>query len=254
MLGHIILISAQVNSQAGVPVLEAVTFGVFSEVQRGTSARRRGVRGVWSGYVGAARRAGRERGAEAAAGRRCEVRLQEQRALADRGRAAASELLELRDEHRRCRRSRPRSSRGDATPDFRTVTIDKGTRDGLQADMAVIAPAGVVGRVVVAGARRGAGAAAHRSQRRGRRDRRAHARRAWSSAAATTAAADGYVSNVADIVVGDIVVTSGIDGIYPEGLRRSAASSGRGERPAVQARSPCGRRSISRASRKCWSC
>ena len=35
MLGHILLISEQVNSRTGVPVLEAVTFGVFAEVQRG---------------------------------------------------------------------------------------------------------------------------------------------------------------------------------------------------------------------------
>ena len=31
-LGHIILISAQVNARSGVPVLEQVTFGVFAEV------------------------------------------------------------------------------------------------------------------------------------------------------------------------------------------------------------------------------
>ena len=34
ILGHILLISAQVNSRSGVPVLEFVTFGIFSEVQR----------------------------------------------------------------------------------------------------------------------------------------------------------------------------------------------------------------------------
>ena len=33
MLGHILLISAQVNARSGVPVLEAVTFGVFAEVR-----------------------------------------------------------------------------------------------------------------------------------------------------------------------------------------------------------------------------
>ena len=52
MLGHILLISAQVNTRRGVPVLEAVTFGVFAEVQRGISAGFSSVRRVWSGYVG----------------------------------------------------------------------------------------------------------------------------------------------------------------------------------------------------------
>ena len=37
ILGHIILISAQVNSRSGVPVLEQVTFGIFSEIQRAMS-------------------------------------------------------------------------------------------------------------------------------------------------------------------------------------------------------------------------
>jgi len=32
ILGHILLISTQVNSKSGVPVLESVTFGIFSEV------------------------------------------------------------------------------------------------------------------------------------------------------------------------------------------------------------------------------
>src|SRR5262249_57351033 len=40
-----------------------------------------------------------------------------------------------------------------STPDFRAVTIDKGSQDGLAVDMAVIAPAGVVGRVVMPTAR-----------------------------------------------------------------------------------------------------
>ena len=38
VLGHIILISAQVNTTRGVPVLEAVTFGVFAEVQRAATS------------------------------------------------------------------------------------------------------------------------------------------------------------------------------------------------------------------------
>ena len=36
VLGHIILISAQVNSRAGVPLLEVVTFGAFAEVRFAT--------------------------------------------------------------------------------------------------------------------------------------------------------------------------------------------------------------------------
>src|SRR5947207_7484913 len=51
MLGHILLISAQVNSKSGVPILEVVTFGAFSEVQRAAASLTGGVRNAWTGYV-----------------------------------------------------------------------------------------------------------------------------------------------------------------------------------------------------------
>ena len=51
MLGHIILISAQVNSRAGVPLLEVVTFGAFSELQRAAATVTGGVRNAWNNYV-----------------------------------------------------------------------------------------------------------------------------------------------------------------------------------------------------------
>src|SRR5215203_5429107 len=51
VLGHIILISAQVNSKSGVPLLEVVTFGTFAEVQRGAAGMTGSIRNAWSGYV-----------------------------------------------------------------------------------------------------------------------------------------------------------------------------------------------------------
>ena len=69
MIGHLILISAQVQSKAGVPVLEGITFGVFSRIQGGAAGLFRSMAGTWSELLRAARRPGRERGA-APAGRR----------------------------------------------------------------------------------------------------------------------------------------------------------------------------------------
>ena len=40
-----------------------------------------------------------------------------------------------------------------ASPEFRTVTINKGKADGVRPDMAVITPAGVVGRIITPNAR-----------------------------------------------------------------------------------------------------
>jgi rod shape-determining protein MreC len=215
ILGHIILISAQVNSRTGVPVLESVTFGIFSEIQRAVSGVTGGVRRVWSGYVGL-----RQAKAENETLKRqladAQVELQQQRALADRARGL-QQLLELRD------RSNLRTTAAEiigsaASPDFRTVTIDKGRLAGVKTDMAVIAPSGVVGRVVVPSARSAkvqllidrnaaAGAIIERSRAQG----------------VVVGAGDGrllleYMSEAAEVVVGDDVVTSGIDGIYPKGF------------------------------------
>src|SRR5207253_5087250 len=80
-----------------------------------------------------------------------QIALQEQRALADRARGL-EKLLDLR-EHVELATTGAEIIGAAASPDFRTVTIDKGTRNGLRPDMAVVAPEGVVGRIVVPSAR-----------------------------------------------------------------------------------------------------
>jgi rod shape-determining protein MreC len=214
ILGHILLISAQVNSRAGVPVLEQITFGIFSEIQRGMSSGVSGIRSAWSGYVNL-RHVKAENDALKRQLAAAQVDEQEQRALADRTRGL-QKLLELRN-HLPLATTAAEIIGAAATPDFRTVTIDKGKGDGLRPDMAVISPAGVVGRVVVPSTRSAkvqliidrnaaAGALIERSRAQGVIVGEGDALRM------------DYVSEVADIIVGDVVVTSGIDGIYPKGF------------------------------------
>src|SRR5688572_33494044 len=50
IVGHIVLISAQVTTQRGVPVLEEYTFGTFAEVQRGATSAVNGVQEGWQNY------------------------------------------------------------------------------------------------------------------------------------------------------------------------------------------------------------
>jgi rod shape-determining protein MreC len=215
VVGHIILISAQVNAKSGVPVLEQVTFGVFAEVQRGASSFVGGVRQMWAGYVGlrgvkAENETLKRQLAEV------QIQVQEQRALADRSRSL-ERLLNLRD-RLNLQTEAAEIIASSATPDFRTVTIDKGSLHGLKADMGVIAPAGVVGRVVTPTARA--------SKVQLLIDRNAAAgvlvERSRAQGVALGSGEDQlrleYVAETADVVVGDVVVTSGIDGIYPKGL------------------------------------
>jgi rod shape-determining protein MreC len=215
MLFHVILISAQVNSRSGVPVLEAVTFGVFAETQRGISAGVSGLRRLWGRYAWLrgveAENASLRRQLEAV-----QVQYQERRALADRARSL-EDLLALRD-----RTSLDTVAAeiiaASASPDFRTLTIDKGTNQGLKRDMAVIAADGAVGRIVVPS--RGAAKVQlliDRNAAAGALIERSHAQGVALGGGDERLRLD-YVSEASDVVVGDLVVTSGIDGIYPKGF------------------------------------
>jgi rod shape-determining protein MreC len=214
-LGQILLISAQVNTKSGVPVIERVTFGVFSEVQRGLSGGFSGIHGIWTGYIGL-----RHLKVENETLKRdlasAQVAVQEQRALADRTRGL-ERLLDLR-EHLQLKTVAAEIIGAAATPDFRTLTIDRGTRDGVRADMSVIAPAGVVGRLVVPSLRSAkVQLLVDRNAAAGAIIERTRAQGVVVGSGEDRLRLE-YVSEVFDVVAGDVVVTSGIDGIYPKGF------------------------------------
>jgi rod shape-determining protein MreC len=215
ILLHVVLISAQVNTESGLPVLQVVTFGSFSEVQRGTMAVIDGARGMWSGYV-ALQQVQVENEALKQELQTLQVRLQQERAEAQRT-DNLRQLLELR-ERAQLDTVAAEVIAGPATPDFQTVTIDKGSSERLATDMAVISPAGVVGRLILPSRRASkvqllidanaaAGAMIERTRVQG----------------VVMGVGDGtlrmqYVPGTADVKTGDLVVTSGIDGIYPKGF------------------------------------
>src|SRR5262245_28832329 len=146
LLLHVVLISAQVNTVSGIPILQVVTFGGFAELQRGTMATINGVRGMWSGYV-ALRQVQEENATLKQELQSLQVRLQQEHAEAQRT-DNLRQLLELRD-RANLDTVAAEVIAGPANPDIRTVTIDKGSSDGLGTDMAVISPAGVVGRLIL---------------------------------------------------------------------------------------------------------
>ena len=214
---HVVLLLTQANTAGGVPVLQSVTFGVFSEVQRAVAGTVEAVGGLWSDYVGLrAVRAENEtlrRQIDA-------LRLQGQ---VDRAGAQRVRGLEALLGLRRAAGLATVSARiiaGDATPYFRTLTIDRGRRDGVRPDAAVLSAAGVVGRVFdepVRGASRVQLLIDRNAAAAGLIER-------TRVAGVVTGGADDrllrmeYVSNLEDVEVGDTVVTSGSDGIYPKGF------------------------------------
>ncbi|MGD9906448.1 MAG: rod shape-determining protein MreC [Vicinamibacterales bacterium] len=212
---HIALISLQVTTQAGVTVFQAVVFGGIAEGQRAASGAVGGVRGLWEGYL-ALRQVRTENEALRAEIGALQIALQQQRVAAERA-ESLRQLLEFRARTPLATTGAEVIGTG-ASPEFRTVTIDKGTSDGLAANLAVIAPAGVVGRITLPSPRASlvqllvdrnaaAGALVERSRVQG----------------IVVGVGDGslrmdFVAATGDIQAGDRVVTSGIDGLFPKGF------------------------------------
>jgi rod shape-determining protein MreC len=212
---HVVIISTQVSAPSGRPLLSVVTFGLVGEAQRVAMAAVGGVQGAWGGYV-ALREVQAENARLHQQMQTLQVRLQEQRAMAERA-ESLRQLLELR-ERAGLDTAAAEVIAGPASTEFRTVTVDRGAREGLEADQAVISPAGVVGRVILPGPRAAivqllidrnaaVGALIERSRVQG------------------VVMGDGseslqmrYVPETGDVQPGDLVVTSGIDGIYPKGF------------------------------------
>lgn len=239
-VGHILLISAQVNTKRGVPILEAVTFGTFAEVQRAATSGIASVRDVWSNYF-ALQEIRRENESLRDEVSKLRVGLQQERALAEQTRTL-QQILDLRSTTKLTTAAADVIA-GGASPDFRTITIDKGTSDGIAPDMAVISPTGVVGRIVLPTPRAAkvqllidrdaaAGALVERSRAQG-----------VLVGTGTDRMRLDHVPGTADIKIGDRVVTSGIEGIYPKGFaigqiesfeRRAGEFSAVMIRPAVE--------------------
>ena len=225
-VGHVILISAQVQSKSGVRLLDAFALGAFAKVQQGAAGGIHGIRSAWGNYVDLRGvRAENEQLRSQVAD--LEVRLQEQRALAART-SKLQELLNLRSSV-----SAPTLAAeviaGNPNPGMMTLTIDRGSADGVQENMAVIAPTGIVGRVV-------GSPAAHAARVQLIIDQHAAAgavseRSRAGGMVVGRSDADGaplrmeLVSNLADLKAGDLIITSGVDGIYPKGFAIGRAES-----------------------------
>jgi rod shape-determining protein MreC len=215
VVAQLVLISAQVSTKTGMPILQAVAFGMVAEVQRVGATATAAVGDLWTGYFELRGLRGENERLERELGQ-TRIALQQERALAQRSRNL-EQLLDLRS------RVAVQTTAADviaaaATPEFRTVTIGKGTQAGLRPDMAVISPAGVVGRIIVPSAHAAkvqllidlnaaAGAVIERSRAQG----------VVVGTGSDTLRLD-YVSGSIEIRTGDTVITSGIDGIYPKGF------------------------------------
>ena len=216
-LGHVLLISSQVQSRSGAPVLEAVAFGTVSKVQGVAAGAADGTRSIWHRYFALQ---GVERENEALRQRVLELegRLQTEEARASRTRQLEEALALQRDVEASTLAARVIA--GSPAAGEHWITIDRGAADGVGPDMAVMAGRGVIGRVIGTPI-----ATAAKVQLLIARNAAAGAmlEKSGTGAIVVGGAADGLlvldmVQGSATIDVGERVLTSGQDGIYPQGF------------------------------------
>lgn len=108
---------------------------------------------------------------------------------------------------------------------FRTVIIDKGVSDNVQRSMSVVVPEGVVGQVVdvslgyakvllIIDPNSAIDALCQRTRARG-----------IVKGGADKKCDFEYVLRKDDVRVGDVIISSGLDGVYPKGIRIGRVSS-----------------------------
>jgi len=221
VLAHLAVISHQVDGGGGLSLLQRGLLGALSPLQRGVGAVVGGVGEAWRGW--AFHRATYEEN------RRLEGRVRQLETELQARSFQAQETQRLR-ELLGLRQAVPMDTVAaqvvgrDGVPWFRTLTLDRGEADGITLDAPVISPTGVVGRVFAVGPHAArvqvlldrdgaAGVLVERSRVPG-----VVSGQVSGQAAGAEDLVLKYVPERSDVLVGDVVVTSGIDGIYPKGL------------------------------------
>lgn len=230
VLLHLVIISRQVDGGDGSgSLLERVAFAALSPLQTAVAWGGRTVRDGWYRYVDL-RRVQQENQALEKHLRESQLLLQErsQRALEAE---LLRDLLELR-------KALPLETlvaeviACDGVPFYRTLSINKGKRDGVRLNAPVLSATGVVGRVIRLGPsvaevqllldhESGLGVRIERSRVAGVIVGQGGFAEASAESRAREASGDlvmKYVPLLADVVPGDVVATSGLDRIYPKGL------------------------------------
>lgn len=221
VLGHLVAITRQVDAGAGQTLFDRIVFSVLSPPQRAVGGAMQGAGGLWSGYLDL-------RGARAEK-ERLEDELEAARRELQQLRARARETDKLR-ELLGLKRILPYESvtaevvAREGVPWFRTITVDKGSASGVRLNAAVLSSSGVVGRVV------SLGPLAARVQLLLDRDCGVGVMIESTGVAGVVSGQVGvadsgtsdlvmnYVPGYAEVAVGDVVVTSGLDRIFPKGL------------------------------------
>jgi rod shape-determining protein MreC len=233
VLAHLVAISKQVE-RGGTSLLGQGLFAFVAPFQALITGGIRGVSGAWSGYVDL-RRVHEQNRALQGQVRRLETQLQQREEQA-REAERLREMLQLRRDLPWATVAAEVIAR-EGAPWSRTITLDKGSAEDVRLNAAVISATGVVGRVIAVGphasrvqlildGQAGVGVRIERSRVTG-----VLVAQPGMPTASIGDLVLKYVPSLGDVVVGDVVVTSGLDRLYPLGLvvgrvRSAARGSG----------------------------
>jgi rod shape-determining protein MreC len=212
---HLILMASSVRGARGASLLEEAVMSLASPFLKGASWTSSGVAGLWARYADLRavevenRRLRAQVGTLTLEARQAEEARQEARRLRD--------LLALREEAGDDAVVAAQVLAHGASGTARTLLIGAGSRDGVAANQPVVSPRGVVGRVIetapgvakvqsILDPNSGVAAILQRTRVQG----------VLVGEGRETCRMD-FVSEGAGVEVGDVVVTSGLDEIYPKG-------------------------------------
>lgn len=229
---QVVLLGWQVKRpDSEVPLIRGWVQAMFAPPQRAISATVNGVRGIWENYIDLRRARGEAR--------QLEAELFQQRLKVHELREQTLELQRLRalvefKEKSPARLIAARIIGSGATDVSRVVFISKGSEAGLQPNMAVITPEGIVGKVqrvfngsaqvlLITDSDSGVGCILENTRVHG-------ILKGQNSSTGTLQ----YVLNDENVQVGEKVYTSGEDRIYPKGLPAGTVTAVRAGSPFKQ--------------------
>lgn len=215
LLTMVIIMSGQVRSPNDSSLLSNAIFSVLSPLSRGVYSMISLVKDGWEAYIDF-------RGA-----------YKEKKRLEERVRLLEAEYIdieELRSNNKRLKAlldlkeatpypSLPAEVIGsDSSSYFKSIIINRGTNHSLRPNMPVTAPEGLVGRVIrtstwtsqvqlMTDINSGVAAMVQRSRAQG-----------VVVGEGSNICRMKYVTNLNDVAPGDLVITSGMEGIYPKGI------------------------------------
>jgi len=215
LVAQLLLLAYQLRQDQDIPMVRYGTVLVVTPIQKGLRAVLDGVQGVWSGYMDLR---GARRESEALTQELDELKLENHRLREQADQARRLQVLFGLREEVPSPTVVARVISSSSSETARMLTIDKGRNDGLEPDLPVLVPDGVVGKVLhvfpnaaqvllVTDPYSGVACLLQ--------DSRVHGILKGQNQAFCSLA---YIPNGDEVKVGQKVFTSGEDQVYPKGL------------------------------------